>query len=424
MGVFVTHSPNSCSVEVSPFREWLFPVINQDRFISASYTLSQMIESTDSTRKGDLHNGEPFVDYESFLTSISIENFRKKRKRRTPEPSSFCVLACCKSNKNKIEWRGSKWGQENAVLTFIGENGVKIYFAPMEGVTDGILRQTHNRIFGGVDVYCLPFHKLTQTFSLLTREQRDISPDENDGLNVLPQALTREADQLSAWLYYVSECGYSCADLNIGCPSPTVTKKGRGSAMLRDLDYLRDFMDRLFSNTLPVQLSVKTRIGYESPDEWPRILGLLNDYPLAHVTIHARTTAEQYSGAVHPEAFALAVQSGIQHPVYNGDLRTVEDIQKLISYCPETEAVMIGRGLLANPALARMINGGSEASENELRDWYIALYEGWKDRFHETLALGRIKKLMEWPVGNDIKRKRLLRRANDIASCIKAIVGT
>ena len=150
-----------------------------------------------------------------------------------------------------------------------------IYFAPMEGITDGILRQTHNRIFGGVDVYCLPFHKLTQSMSLLTREERDISPEENEGLKILPQALTKDPDQLSAWLYYVSECGYSCADLNIGCPSPTVTKRGRGSGMLRDPGDLRTFFDRLFSNTLPVSLSVKTRIGYDSAEEWPVILSVL-----------------------------------------------------------------------------------------------------------------------------------------------------
>ncbi len=293
----------------------------------------------------------------------------------------------------------------------------------MEGVTDGILRQVHHRIFGGVDVYCLPFHKLTQNLSLLTREERDISPEENEGLKVLPQALTRDPEQLSAWLYYVSECGYSCADLNMGCPSPTVTKKGRGSGLLLDLDYLRSFMDRLFSYTLPVSLSVKTRIGYESAEEWPRILALLKDYPLAHVTIHVRTTGEQYSGAVHPEAFALAVRSGLPHPVYNGDLRTVEDIQRLIRYCPAAEAVMIGRGLLANPALARMIKGGPAAGTEELIDWYTALYEGWKDRFHETLALGRIKKLMEWPVGDDIQRKRQLRRAKDIEGCIGAVLA-
>ena len=304
-----------------------------------------------------------------------------------------------------------------------GGTGLIIYFAPMEGITDGILRQTHNRLFGGVDVYCLPFHRLTQSLSLLTREERDISPDENEGLNVLPQAITRDPEQLSAWLYYVSECGYSCADLNLGCPSPTVTKRGRGSGMLRDPDYLRSFLDRLFSNTLPVSLSVKTRIGYESAEEWPGLAGLFADYPFAHVTIHVRTMKEQYTGAVHPEAFEIGLQKGIPHPVYNGDLRTAEDVQALLTRCPAAEAVMIGRGLLADPALARRIRGGKEAGRDELRIWYTTLYESWKDRFHETIALGRIKKLMEWPSEGDIRRKRLLRRANDIESCISAVIG-
>ena len=298
-----------------------------------------------------------------------------------------------------------------------------IYFAPMEGITDGILRQTHHRIFGGIDVYCLPFHKLTQSLSLLTREERDISPEENEGLNVLPQALTRDPEQLSAWLYYVSECGYSCADLNLGCPSPTVTKRGRGSGMLRDPGYLRAFLDRLYSNTLPVSLSVKTRIGYEGAEEWPGLADLLADYPFDHVTIHVRTTKDQYTGPVHPETFELALQKGIPHPVYNGDLRTPEDVQALAARCPGTEAVMIGRGLLADPALARRIRGGKEASKEELEAWYTALYEGWKDRFHETIALGRIKKLMEWPSEGDIRRKRLLRRAGDIEGCISAMIG-
>ena len=300
---------------------------------------------------------------------------------------------------------------------------MKIYFAPMEGMTDGILRQTHSRIFGGVDVYCLPFHKLTQSLSLLTREERDISPEENEGLSVLPQALTRDPGQLSAWLYYVSECGYAEADLNIGCPSPTVTKRGRGSGLLRDPGYLRSFFDKVFSDTLPVKLSVKTRIGWESADEWPALLALLADYPLSHTAIHVRTTKEQYTGAPHPEAFALALEKGLPRPVYNGDLRSPGDVQALLERCPGTEAVMIGRGLLADPALARRIRGGAEAGPEELREWYAALYEGWNRRFGGTVALGRIKKLMEWPAGDDIRRKRLLRRAENIESCMDAMLN-
>ena len=192
--------------------------------------------------------------------------------------------------------------------------------------------------------------------------------------------------------------------------------------MLRDPGYLRSFMDRLFSCTLPVSLSVKTRIGYESAEEWPRILSVLNDYPLAHVTIHARTTAEQYSGPVHPEAFALALEAGTPHPVYNGDLRTVGDVRAFAARFPAAEAVMIGRGMLADPALARRIKGGAAADREELTAWYTALYEGWRSRFHETIALGRIKKLMEWPAGDDLRRKRLLRRAGNLTECMDAVL--
>ena len=298
-----------------------------------------------------------------------------------------------------------------------------IYFAPMEGITDGILRQAHHKLFGGIDVYCLPFHKLTQSLSLLTREKRDLDPDENKGLKVLPQALTRSPEQLSAWLYYVSECGYPCADFNLGCPSPTVTKKGRGSGLLQDPDFLRSFFDRLFSDPLPVSLSVKTRIGYESEKEWHEILNLLSGYPFDHVTVHARTAREQYTRPVHHDAFALALRNGLPHPVYNGDLRTPEDVEEIVRRCPGTEGIMIGRGLLADPSLARRLRGGPAADRDELTAWYSALYEGWKNRFDATVALGRIKKLMEFPVGDEIRRKRLLRRANDIESCIGAVIS-
>lgn len=299
---------------------------------------------------------------------------------------------------------------------------LRIYFAPMEGITDGILRRAHRDIFGGVDVYCLPFHKLTQSMSLTAREKRDILPEENRGLSVLPQALTRDPAQLLAWMAYVRDLGYSCADLNLGCPSPTVTKRGRGSGMLRDPGYLLSFLDYVFSRPLPLSLSVKTRIGVERPEEWPRLLDILAEFPFAHVTIHVRTMKEQYTGVTHPDAFVAAVRKEGMHPVYNGDLKTPGDVSGLLARCPSAEAVMIGRGLLADPSLGRQLRGGAQASGEELTRWYTVLYEGWAQRFGAAQALGRIKKLMEYPVQNDIRRKRLLRRAGGIESCIHAVL--
>ena len=299
---------------------------------------------------------------------------------------------------------------------------MRVFFAPMEGITDAALRRVHREIFGGVDVYCLPFHKLTQTMSLLSREKRDIDPEENRGLEVLPQALTRDPNQLLAWLAWVKELGYTCGDLNLGCPSPTVTKRGRGSGMLRDPGYLQSFLDYVFSQSLPVSLSVKTRIGYEEASEWERILRILSEYPLDHVTVHVRTMKEQYTGGKHPEAFFEAVRSGLPHPVYNGDLRTPEDVSALLDRCPETEAVMIGRGLLADPALARRLRGGPPAGSGELTEWYTRLSREWAGRYLPVQALGRIKKLMEWPAGGDIRKKRMLRKAQGIEECIRAVL--
>ena len=192
--------------------------------------------------------------------------------------------------------------------------------------------------------------------------------------------------------------------------------------MLRDPGFLQSFLDYVFAHSLSAGLSVKTRIGYESPEEWGRILAILSEYPFEHVTIHVRTMKEQYTGSIHPEAFEAAIRGGIQHPVYNGDLRTMENISDLLKRCPETEGIMIGRGLLANPALARQLHGGAEAGREELTAWYRKLYEGWERRFQKTIALGRIKKLMEWPSEGDIRSRRLLRRADSIEECVRAIL--
>lgn len=298
---------------------------------------------------------------------------------------------------------------------------MKIYFAPMEGITDGILRRAHHEIFGSVDVYGLPFHKLTQRMTLLSREKRDIDPAENAGMKALPQALTKEPVQLLNWMEYAARLGYPSADLNIGCPSPTVTKRGRGSGMLRDPEALRAFLDEVFAHPLPVQLSVKTRIGYERPEEWKDLAGILAGYPFEHVTIHVRTMREQYTGGIHPEAFETALRMGMPHPVYNGDLRTVDDVEKLIRRFPQIEAVMIGRGLLSNPALARQIRGGPAVGREELNAWYQALYRGWQERYGTVIALGRIKKLMEWPGEGNLRIRRLLRRADSIEECLALV---
>ena len=136
--------------------------------------------------------------------------------------------------------------------------------------------------------------------------------------------------------------------------------------------------DKVFSkNLLPV--SVKTRLGYETPEEFAALLDLYNRYPIACLTVHPRVRKEKYRGPVHLDVFADALANSRNPVCYNGDLRTVGEVRALEGRFPEVTHVMIGRGLVADPALARKLRGGKGTDREELTDFLAALYQGYTD---------------------------------------------
>ena len=269
---------------------------------------------------------------------------------------------------------------------------LKTLFAPLEGMTDGIFRRAHYDFFGGVEEYAIPFIRLTGDLALTGGERREISPGENAGIPCVPQVLTKEAEQLLWAAGMLRDLGYGTVDLNLGCPAPTVVTRGRGSAMLQDPAALRRFFDRVFP-ACPIRLSVKTRIGFSSPDEWEKLLDVLADYPLSRVVIHPRTREEQYSGPVHPEAFAAALERFGPRAVWNGDILTPADADRITRLFPGTDGVMIGRGLIRDPSLARRLSGGKSADLGEIKAFFDRLFGDYLERFGLPVALGRMKKL-------------------------------
>ena len=156
---------------------------------------------------------------------------------------------------------------------------MRYYFAPLEGLTDSIYRKLHYRYFGGPDWYYTPFLSPTIHRTLTNREKRELPRADLAGIPVVPQVLTKNAEDF-VWLAGVCrDLGYSEINLNLGCPSGTVTAKGKGAGMLRDLDALDRFLDGIFSQS-PLFISVKTRIGFESSEEWENLLELYNRYPM------------------------------------------------------------------------------------------------------------------------------------------------
>ena len=164
----------------------------------------------------------------------------------------------------------------------------------------------------------------------------------------------------------LEDMGYTEVNLNLGCPSGTVTAKGKGSGFLAHPEELDAFFDQVFSKVkLPV--SVKTRLGYQSPEEFPRLLEIFDRYPIACLTIHARVRPEKYKGPLHLDVFAEALKSSKNPVCFNGDLNTVENVRALEDRFPDLEAAMLGRGAVADPALFRKLRAAPPPRERSSR---------------------------------------------------------
>ena len=254
---------------------------------------------------------------------------------------------------------------------------MRYYFAPMEGLTDSIYRRAHHAHFSGVDRYYMPFLSPTIHRTLTHREDRELPMADSVAFTAVPQVLTKVAEDFLWAAQVCRDRGYEEVNLNVGCPSGTVVSKGKGSGMLRDPDHLDRFLDEIFqSSVLPI--SVKTRLGIENPDEFPAILEIYNRYPIKELTIHPRVRKQFYNGSVNIELFRYAAENSKNPLCYNGDITSIEQIAALAREFPSVDAVMIGRGLVADPGL---LCGGTdvkalEAFMNELLETYTVEFGG------------------------------------------------
>ena len=250
-------------------------------------------------------------------------------------------------------------------------------FAPLDGITKVVFRRVWAAHFGGADRYFIPFFSPTDQHILTDRDRREIDPANNGGLPLVPQVMTCRAKDFLWAAEVVADMGYTEVNLNLGCPSGTVTAKGKGAGFLAKLEELDRFFDQVFSKVrMPV--SVKTRLGIQEPEEFARLLEIYNRYPIACLTIHARVQKEKYRGPVHLDAFAQALAESRNPVCYNGDLRTAAEVEALSQRFPSVEAVMIGRGAVADPALLRKLRGGPAATKEELQAFTQDLYRAYQ----------------------------------------------
>lgn len=247
-----------------------------------------------------------------------------------------------------------------------------IYMAPMEGLTDYTFRNAYETVFGKgrVAKYFMPFISPNQSEKFLAKEIRDIDPANNATLKAIPQVMANDPrDFIWTCKMLFEEYGYDEINLNAGCPSGTVFSKFKGSGMLREIYRLEKFLDGVFEDQFirdNIKVSVKTRIGVESPSEFSDILETYNNYPLEELIVHPRVRTDYYRNHVNLEAFREAVANSKNKLVFNGDIFTRKNYLSLIKDFPEIDAYMLGRGLIADPALINVISAAD--SEQYVRD--------------------------------------------------------
>ncbi len=263
--------------------------------------------------------------------------------------------------------------------------------APLDGITKRVFRRVWHARFGGADRCFIPFLSPTDQHILTPRDRREVENPE--GLPQVPQIMAKRAEDFVWAAETLADMGYGEVNLNLGCPSGTVTAKGKGSGLLADPDRLDRFLDGVFSHA-PVPVSVKTRLGYQQPEEFPRLLEIFNRYPIACLTIHPRVRPEKYRGQVHLDSFALAMAESKNPVCYNGDLVSVPGVRALEARFSNLGAAMIGRGAIADPALFRRLRGGPAATREELRTFTEELYQAYQDFYGQAApASQRMKEI-------------------------------
>ena len=256
---------------------------------------------------------------------------------------------------------------------------MEFYFAPMEGITGHIYRRAFHKFFPAPDLYFTPFISPDGNKILRNKEKRDVLPENNAGMQVVPQIITDRADYfLMAAEYLKSEYGYAEVNLNLGCPSGTVVTKGKGSGFLSRLDELERFFDEVFEKCT-VEVSVKTRVGRNDAEDWEEILTLFGKFPIKELTVHPRIQKDFYKGQIRMETFAYSYENWERPLCYNGDIFTKESYDKLVNRFPKLESVMLGRGLLSDPYLIGRLRGEElpeEASRRAIMcDFHTQLME-------------------------------------------------
>jgi tRNA-dihydrouridine synthase len=297
---------------------------------------------------------------------------------------------------------------------------MKIFAAPLQGYTTALWRHHHAEICGGIDRYYSPFVRVERG-EPRQHDMRDIISPLNANHNLTAQLIFKDIAEFRMLVDAITAVGYREIDLNMGCPFPPQMNKGRGAAMVANSAVLGE-VAKAMTEYPEVNFSLKMRLGREQGNEWRETIAIINAMPVQHVTVHPRVGRQQYRGELDMPQFDELLRACIHPVIFNGDITTPEDALRLAQQFPSLHGLMIGRGLLARPTLAREISRQHELDEGErfaairkLHDLMLDDYE--KTLCGETQILTKIRSF--WDYCEDCVPHRLLKQLRKATSLAK-----
>jgi len=301
---------------------------------------------------------------------------------------------------------------------------MKYYFAPLEGLTTYIYRNLHDRYYPGIDKYFTPFIVPAAKRNFRTRELDEILPEHNEGLNVVPQILTNNAEGFLKLATELKKMGYKEVNLNLGCPSGTVVSSGKGSGFLAEPGKLDEFLYEIFSKC-EIDITIKTRIGKMDREEFPEILEIYNKYSMSELIIHPRVREQFYQGMPDMDSFEYAVDNSINKLCYNGDIVDKNTYNTFVKKYPDMDRIMIGRGLISNPGLVNQIKSNKDIDYVKLREFHSELLSIYKEHlFGDINVLNKLKEV--WFYMIDLfpeceKQYKKIKKSKHIEEYIKVV---
>ena len=294
---------------------------------------------------------------------------------------------------------------------------MNLYFAPLEGIGGYIYRNAQADYFEKADKYFSPFLAPNQNRSISPKEYKDIAPEHNEDITLVPQIMANNAEIFLKAAQELEQLGYKEINLNLGCPSRTVVTKYRGAGFLAKPDALEQFLEEVYSK-LNIRLSLKTRLGMEDEEEFEHLLDIYNKFPVSELIIHPRVQTDYYKNTPRMESFLNALEKSKNPVVYNGDIFNKEKYQQVMKQM-DVSAVMLGRGVLANPALFGEIRGTEKLSKERLWEFHERLLADYTQEMSgERNVLFKMKELwfyLAWSFTNTEKYEKKIRKAQHLS---------